>query len=258
MSRPNLACKRKERLDKILTAKGLTTSVQQAGSLIMAGKVIVDDHMIDKPGTLTALHSHIRIKDHPGPYAGRGGTKLEKPLDVFNISVKGRTVLDVGASTGGFTDCLLQRGAALVFAVDVGYGQLAWKLRKDKRVVNLERTNVRDLAPRDIMPAPDLAVIDASFISLNKIMPKVVSLLGPEGEILSLIKPQFEVKKGSVGKGGIVTDIKQYQAVTKGLILAAHGLSLLVAGIMESPIRGQKGNREFFLYTKKSPYSTTC
>ena len=246
-----MARKKKEHLDKILVERGLVPALSIAKPLIMAGKVLVDDHMVDKPGTLVSLQSNIRIRDLPSPYVSRGGEKLEKPLETFNISVTGRTVLDVGASTGGFTDCLLQKGASLVFAVDVGYGQLAWKLQKDKRVVGLDRTNITTLNPEDLRPPPDLAVIDVSFTSLKKILPHITALLTPDGETLSLVKPQFEVKKGSVGKGGIVRDIKQYQKVIQELVIAARRLSLKVTGIMESPIQGQKGNREFFMYMKK-------
>jgi 23S rRNA (cytidine1920-2'-O)/16S rRNA (cytidine1409-2'-O)-methyltransferase len=181
----------------------------------------------------------------------RGGEKLEKPFEVFNISVIDRIAIDVGASTGGFTDCLLQKGASRVFAIDVGYGQLAWKLQKDKRVINLERTNIRTLNPQEVKPTPDLSVIDASFISLKKILPHLISLLKPNGEILSLIKPQFEAKKGAVEKGGIIRDTMQLQTVMKDMVLTAQSLSLHVIGIIESPLQGQKGNREFFMYMKK-------
>lgn len=247
-----MAGNKKEHLDKIITAKGLASSLHLARSLIMAGKVIVDDHMVDKPGTLVALQSKIRIKDPTPVYVSRGGEKLEKALEAFNISVKGRTVLDVGASTGGFSDCLLQRGASWIFAVDVGYGQLAWKLRQDKRVIKFERTNIRNLAPAELRPQPDLAVIDASFISLKTIVPHVTTLLKPDGEILGLVKPQFEAKKEAVEKGGLVRDKKEYQKIIKDLVLDARNLCLHVTGIMESPIQGQKGNREFFIYVKKA------
>ena len=246
-----MAGKKKKRLDKILVENGMAPTLHLARPLIMAGKVIVDDHMVDKPGTLVSPQSYIRLRNLPPPYASRGGEKLEKPLETFNISVTDRTVIDVGASTGGFTDCLLQNGASLVFAVDVGYGQLAWKLQQDKRLVSLDRTNITTLNPEDLRPQPDLAVIDVSFTSLKKILPHVTALLTPDGEILSLVKPQFEVKKGSVEKGGIVRDIKQYQKVIHDLVIAARRLSLKVIGIMESPIQGQKGNREFFIYAKK-------
>jgi 23S rRNA (cytidine1920-2'-O)/16S rRNA (cytidine1409-2'-O)-methyltransferase len=246
-----LAGKKKKRLDKILVENGMAPTLHLAGPLIMAGKVIVDDHMVDKPGTLVSPQSYIRLRNLPPPYASRGGEKLEKPLETFSISVTDRTVIDVGASTGGFTDCLLQNGASLVFAVDVGYGQLTWKLQKDKRVVSLDRTNITTLNPEDLRPQPDLAVVDVSFTSLKKILPHVTGLLTPDGETLCLVKPQFEVKKGSVEKGGIVRDIKQYQKVIQDLVIAARKLSLKVIGIMESPIQGQKGNREFFMYAKK-------
>jgi 23S rRNA (cytidine1920-2'-O)/16S rRNA (cytidine1409-2'-O)-methyltransferase len=246
-----LAGKKKKRLDKILVENGMAPTLHLARPLIMAGKVIVDDHMVDKPGTLVSPQSYIRLRNLPPPYVSRGGEKLEKPLETFSISVTDRTVIDVGASTGGFTDCLLQNGASLVFAVDVGYGQLTWKLQKDKRVVSLDRTNITTLNPEDLRPQPDLAVVDVSFTSLKKILPHVTGLLTPDGETLCLVKPQFEVKKGSVEKGGIVRDIKQYQKVIQDLVIAARKLSLKVIGIMESPIQGQKGNREFFMYAKK-------
>jgi 23S rRNA (cytidine1920-2'-O)/16S rRNA (cytidine1409-2'-O)-methyltransferase len=243
--------KRKERLDNILVEKGLAVDLRQARSLIMAGKVIVDDHQLSKPGLFVSNLSHVRVKNHDAVYAGRGGTKLERPLEVFNISVSNKIALDAGASTGGFTDCLLQKGAEQVFAVDVGYGQLAWKLQQDKRVVKLDRTNIRDLTPLDLQPLPDLAVIDVSFISLKKILPNVIPLLKPYGEILSLVKPQFEAEKEAVSKGGIVRDTKTYQKIIKDLVLFSQSLFLFVAGIVESPLPGQKGNREFFLFLRK-------
>ncbi len=243
--------KRKKRLDYILVETGFASTLHHARSLVMAGKVVVDDHRVDKPSTLISLSSRIRVKDSQSAYVSRGGAKLEKPLEIFNVSVAGKTVLDVGASTGGFTDCLLQKGASRIFAVDVGYGQLAWNLQNDNRVVSLDRTNIRNLSPDNITPLPGLAVIDASFISLKKIVPHVITLLTPKGEILALVKPQFEVKKRMVGKGGIVRDKQQFQSVIKDLVLVSRSLSLFVAGIMESPVPGQKGNREFFMYMRK-------
>jgi len=243
--------KKKQQLDEIMVERGLAPTLKNARALVMAGNVIVDDHRIDKPGTPVLLRSHIRIKDAPHQYVSRGGEKLVHPIEAFNIAVQNKIVLDVGASTGGFTDCLLQKGAARVFAVDVGYGQLAWKLQQDKRVVRLDRTNIRTVDPGMIQPAPHLAVIDASFISLQKILPKVLSLLVPNGEILCLVKPQFEVEKGRLGEGGIVDDPRHYREVIRGLVLECHSLSLRVIGIIESPIHGRKGNREFFLYAGK-------
>jgi 23S rRNA (cytidine1920-2'-O)/16S rRNA (cytidine1409-2'-O)-methyltransferase len=242
---------KKTALDKILIKKGLAKNLEESRPLIMAGKVIVNDHMIDKPGTLVDPQSNIRIKGSSSKFVSRGGEKIEAPIETFNIDLKNKTVIDVGSSTGGFTDCVLQKGASLVYAVDVGYGQLAWKLQQDERVKSFERKNIRDLEPEELDVIPDLAVIDASFISLKKILPKVVSLLNKDGEILALIKPQFEAKKGDVESGGIVRDEKLYQEIIKDIVEESKKLSLIVTGIMESPIKGQKGNREFFIYLKR-------
>jgi len=212
---------------------------------------VVDDHTIDKPGTPVSLTAQIRLKSSPAQYVSRGGTKLEKPLDTFSVAVSGKVIMDVGASTGGFTDCLLQRDARIVYAIDVGYGQLAWKLREDARVVVLERANICALTQAEIPAPADLAVIDVSFTSLKKIWPPVINLLKPQGELLSLVKPQFEAAQEDVAAGGIVRSLKVYQQVMQAMVEAAHALSLHVIGIMESPIRGQKGNREFFLYALK-------
>jgi 23S rRNA (cytidine1920-2'-O)/16S rRNA (cytidine1409-2'-O)-methyltransferase len=238
-------------LDKLLVTRGLASTLADAQALIMAGSVIVDDHAIDKPKSLIPLSAQIRLKRTPKKYVSRGGTKLEKALDIFNVSVTDKTVLDVGASTGGFTDCLLQRGARTVYAIDVGYGQLAWKLREDPRVVVLERANICSLSKQEIPVPADLAVIDVSFTSLKKIWPQVIALLKPDGALLSLVKPQFEAKKEEVEAGGLVRKIEIYQKVMQSMVETAHTLSLHVVGIMESPIRGQKGNREFFLYATK-------
>jgi len=238
-------------LDKLLVTRGLASTLAEAQALIMAGSVIVDDHAIDKPKSLIPLSAQIRLKRTPKKYASRGGTKLEKALDTFNISVTDKAVLDVGASTGGFTDCLLQRGARSVYAIDVGYGQLAWRLREDPRVVVLERANICALSQQEIPVPADLAVIDVSFTSLKKIWPSVIALIKSEGALLSLVKPQFEAKKEDVEEGGIVRSIKTYQKVMQAMVETARALSLHVVGITESPIRGQKGNREFFLYAIK-------
>ena len=239
-------------LDKILIKKGLAKNLEEARPLIMTGKVIVNDHMIDKPGTLVDPQLTIRIKGSSSKFVSRGGDKIETPIDTFNIDIKNKTVIDVGSSTGGFTDCVLQKGADLVYAVDVGYGQLAWKLQQDVRVKSFERKNIRDLEPAELDRSLDLAVIDASFISLKKILPKVVSLLNKDGEILALIKPQFEAKKEDVETGGIVRDKRLYREIIKDIVEESKKLSLVVSGIMESPIKGQKGNREFFIYLKKN------
>ncbi|MCX5904305.1 MAG: TlyA family RNA methyltransferase [Proteobacteria bacterium] len=243
-----MASKIKQPLDELVVEQGLAPSLAQARALIMAGEVVVNDHAIDKPGAPVALTAQIRLKSRPGRYVSRGGTKLEKPLDTFSVDVTSKVVLDVGASTGGFTDCLLQRGACTVYAIDVGYGQLAWKLREDPRVVVFERANICALTQAEIPTPADLAVIDVSFTSLKKIWPPVIALLKPQGALLSLIKPQFEARKEDVEAGGIVRSLKTYQEVMQAVVETAHALKLHVAGIMESPIRGQKGNREFFLY----------
>lgn len=241
----------KERLDKLLLDRGLVSSRERARGIIMAGQVVVNDHVADKAGQLVAVDADIRLKGDVLPYVSRGGLKLQKALDEFGIDVAGMVVLDVGASTGGFTDCLLQRGAAKVYAVDVGYGQLAWKLRQDQRVVNMEKTNIRYLTMDKLAELPDFAVIDASFISLDKVLPATVSLLKEEAELVALIKPQFEVGRGEVGKGGVVRDPTKHQEVISGVHALAESLSLEVRGVTESPILGPKGNREFLMYLRK-------
>lgn len=242
----------KERLDKLIVERGLVQSRERARALIMAGDIIVGDHAVTKSGTFVARDAEIRVKSTGNPFVSRGGLKLQKALDSFTLSVEGLCALDVGASTGGFTDCLLQRGARKVFAVDVGYGQLAWSLRQDKRVICLERTNIRVLEASCLDEIPDMAVIDASFISLEKILPHTVSLLKDGGEIIALIKPQFEVGRGEVGKGGVVRDRGKHQKVIDSVCSMAEGLHLVVKGIVESPITGPKGNREFLIHLMKS------
>jgi len=242
---------KKERLDKLLVERGLVQSRERASALILAGKVVVEDHAVDKVGTRIPIDADIRLKGGDIPYVSRGGLKLEKGLESFDISVAGRVAIDVGASTGGFTDCLLQRGAVQVYAVDVGYGQLAWKLREDPRVVNLERTNIRDLTADTLGAAPSLAVIDASFISLDKVLPATLPLLAPDGEVLALIKPQFEVGRGQVGKGGVVRDPAQHAEVVEKVRESAASLGCRVLGVVESPLLGPKGNREFLIHLQK-------
>lgn len=241
----------KDRLDKILVARGLVESRERARALILAGDVVVDDHAVDKAGQLVFLDAQIRIKGSGIPYVSRGGLKLQKALDEFPLEVAGLCALDVGASTGGFTDCLLQRGARKVFAVDVGYGQLAWKLRQDERVVCLERTNIRFLEPDALSEVPDLAVIDASFISLEKVLPNTLRLVKTGGEIVALIKPQFEVGRGQVGKGGVVRDEKKHREVIDSICSLVETLGLDVKGVLESPLLGPKGNKEFLIHLKK-------
>jgi len=241
----------KERLDKLLVDRGIVVSRERARALILAGQVVVGEHAVDKAGMKIAIDAAIRIRGEDIPYVSRGGVKLAHALEVFAIDVTGKTVIDVGASTGGFTDCLLQRGAAKVFAVDVGYGQLAWKLREDARVICMERTNIRQVTAEDLGVRPDLAVIDASFISLDKVLPPTLALLTAGAEIVALVKPQFEVGKGQVGKGGVVRDPSQHAAVIERVCAVAAALGCSVLGIADSPLLGPKGNREFLLHLRK-------
>ena len=208
----------KERLDVLLVNRGLSESREKAKATIMAGLVFVDNQRVDKAGTKLSDDVEITVKGNPIPYVGRGGLKLEKAMELFPIDLTGKTMMDIGASTGGFTDCALQRGAVKVFAVDVGYGQLAWKLRTDERVINMERTNIRNVTVSDIGEPVDFISIDVSFISLLKIMPAVVPLLAPGGVMVSLIKPQFEAGREHVGKGGIVRDITVHRDVIRRVV----------------------------------------
>jgi 23S rRNA (cytidine1920-2'-O)/16S rRNA (cytidine1409-2'-O)-methyltransferase len=243
----------KQRLDKLLVERGLAPSREKAQALIMAGQVVVGDHAASKAGQQVAVDADIRIKGDVLPYVSRGGVKLRKALDEFGVDVTGVVALDVGASTGGFTDCLLQAGAARVIAVDVGYGQLAWKLRQDPRVISIEKSNIRYLTPEKLDAVPDMAVIDASFISLAKVLPATVRLVRPGGRIIALIKPQFEVGKGEVGKGGIVRDPAAHEKAIEGVRLAAKELGLSIAGLCDSPITGADGNREFLILLQLPP-----
>lgn len=241
----------KERLDKLLVTRGLAQSRERARALILAGQVVVGHHTVDKAGVQVSTDVPLRLKSEDIPYVSRGGLKLEKALEVFDVQVEGRVAMDVGASTGGFTDCLLQRGVARVYAVDVGYGQLAWSLRQDSRVINLERTNIRHLQPAAVPEKPSLGVVDASFISLEKVLPATLALLEERAEVVALIKPQFEVGRGAVGKGGVVRDAGQHEAVVARIRRLAEDLGCRVLGVTESPILGPKGNREFLIHLSK-------
>ncbi|HWR89065.1 MAG TPA: TlyA family RNA methyltransferase [Dissulfurispiraceae bacterium] len=246
----------KQRLDKVLVDRGLVASRERARALIMEGKVSVRGVPALKAGALVLPGDDVQLKGDDIPYVSRGGLKLEAALHFFGISLSGRVAMDVGSSTGGFTDCMLQGGVRRVYCIDVGYGQLAWKLRNDPRVILLERTNIR-LLPRESISEPiDIATIDVSFISLGKVIPRVLEFLGSSGEILALVKPQFEVGKGEVGKGGIVRDeekrLEAVDAVMKGLAL----LPLRSAGVFLCPVPGQKGNREYFIHLLKECGST--
>ena len=236
-----------ERIDKLLVDRGLVASRERAQRLVMAGLVFAGTTRVDKPGARVPLDAPLEVRGEEHPYVSRGGMKLASVLDTLAIDVDGLIALDVGASTGGFTDCLLQRGAQRVYAVDVGYGQLAWKLRGDPRVVNIERTNVRQLGA-DRLPDPiDMATIDASFISLRLVLPAVQRLLTPGRTIVALVKPQFEVGRGKVGKGGVVRDPALHAAVLDELEAFARSIGLAVRARHPSPVVGPAGNREFFL-----------
>lgn len=241
----------KERLDKILVDKGIVQSRERARALIMAGKVMVKGKKVDKAGEMVLADADIVLVGEDIPYVSRGGLKLEKALDEYKIDVTGKIAMDVGASTGGFTDCLLQRGAKKVYAVDVGYGQLDIKLRNDPRVINIERQNIRYLEKKDIPEDIDLITIDSSFISLVKIIPKALEFIGEYGVLIALIKPQFEVGKGEVGKGGVVRDEAKHKAVVEKIRGFCSDSGLSVIGVVESPIFGPKGNREFLIYAIK-------
>jgi len=239
--------KNKQRLDVSVVENGLAASRPRAKALIMAGKIRVNDQLADKPGSTVGPHDTITLKGADLPYVSRGGLKLEKALSAFKIQVERRTCLDVGASTGGFTDCLLKHGAAKVYAVDVGYGQFAWELRNDPRVVLIERTNIRTL-PLETIPSPvDLVVIDVSFISLKIVVPAVLKFLKKGSIIAALIKPQFEVGKGRVGKGGVVRDPEQHRSVLQNLTTFFEDLNFIIQPPIPSPIKGPKGNLEFLM-----------
>jgi 23S rRNA (cytidine1920-2'-O)/16S rRNA (cytidine1409-2'-O)-methyltransferase len=238
----------KLRIDRLLVDRGLVESRERGQALIIAGQVLVNGQKQDKAGALVPKDADIRMLGGQLPYVSRGGLKLQAALREFNVSVEGRTALDVGASTGGFTDCLLQHGCTKVYAVDVGYGQMAWKLRQDPRVIVIERTNIRTMDPSLIHAPVDIVVIDASFISLEKVIPSIMQFLKPGSELIALIKPQFEVGKGQVGKGGIVRDEGLRIAVVEKVKVFFHESDLNVIGVIPSPITGQDGNVEFLIY----------
>ncbi|WP_455389131.1 TlyA family RNA methyltransferase [Petrachloros mirabilis] len=239
----------KDRLDRLMVTQGLAPSREVAVRTILAGGVTVNGMVVDKPAKLTPLDARIEI-EKPAAYVSRSGEKLAAALDAFSIHPTGLIGLDVGCSTGGFTDCLLQRGAKRIYAIDVGYGQIDWKLRQDPRVVLLERTNIRHV-DRAMVPEPiDLAVIDVSFISLTLVLPSVMSLLGEGATVVALVKPQFEVGKGQVGAGGVVRNDAQREAVTEKVIQCGRRLGLLARGVLDSPVKGRKGNREILVSFK--------
>ncbi|MCF6290003.1 MAG: TlyA family RNA methyltransferase [Desulfobacterales bacterium] len=237
----------KIRLDQLLVIKKLAPTRQKAQAMIGAGQVSVNGRTSDKAGRQVSEDSAIKIRQRL-PYVSRGGLKLEKGLAAFDIRPAGFVCVDIGASTGGFTDCLLQHGAEKVYAVDVGYGQLAWQLRQDPRVVVMERTNARNLAPGDIPEPIDLAVIDAAFISLKLLLPPLLPLFRDQVSILALIKPQFEAGRGKVGRGGVVRDPELHQEIIREILAFGQGLGLNSRGVIPSPLLGPKGNREFLVH----------
>jgi 23S rRNA (cytidine1920-2'-O)/16S rRNA (cytidine1409-2'-O)-methyltransferase len=235
----------KVRLDKLLVERGLCESRARAQAVVLAGEVVVGDHAVNKPGTLVDADASLRIKGESNPYVSRGGLKLRAALDSFAITVTATVCMDVGASTGGFTDCLLQAGAARVYAIDVGYGQLAWKLTNDARVVVLDRQNIRELAPEQIPEPIDLAVADCSFISLTKVLPHLPPFLRTGANVIALVKPQFEVGRELVGKRGVVRDDELREAARTRVEAHARELGFEVRGHVASPIEGREGNREW-------------
>ncbi|MDP4182084.1 MAG: TlyA family RNA methyltransferase [Bacillota bacterium] len=246
----------KERLDILLVKKGLFESREKARSTIMAGLVSVNKIKEDKPGTKFDINSEIDIKENAIPFVSRGGLKLDKALKAFDIDLAGTKALDIGASTGGFTDCMLKNGAVEVTAIDVGYGQLAWELRNDSRVINMERTNVRYVKPEDLGTLKDFASIDVSFISLKKVLPVVKTLISKEGRVVCLIKPQFEAGREKVGKKGVVRDPKVHEEVIIGISEFALSLEFQISGLSFSPVKGPEGNIEYLLYLSNSGDST--
>jgi 23S rRNA (cytidine1920-2'-O)/16S rRNA (cytidine1409-2'-O)-methyltransferase len=242
----------KKRIDRLLFERGLVESRSRALALILEGKITADGLKVNKAGTMISPDSDIRIIGKGIPYVSRGGLKLESALNEFNINVKDKIAMDVGASTGGFTDCLIKHGAKKVYAIDVGYGQLAWSLRQNPKVIPIERVNIRYMERTAIKDDIEIATVDTSFISLEKVLPAVMRFLRKNGEIIALIKPQFEVGKGEVGKGGIVREETKRMEVLERIKDLAKGLGLSVSGLIISPIHGYKGNIEYLIYLRLS------
>ena len=241
----------KERLDILLTDRKIFDSRARSKAMIMAGKILVNGVKIDKAGTLVPIDAQIRVLGEEMPFVSRGGLKLQKALDVFKINMSGKIAVDVGASTGGFTDCMLQHGAKKVYAIDVGYGQLAWKLRSNVQVVNMERTNIRNVTRENFFDELDFASIDVAFISLEKVLPIVFDVLKDSGEVVALIKPQFEAGREHVGKRGVVRDKKIHAAVIERILNFASETGFAIRGIDFSPVKGPEGNIEYLAHLSK-------
>ena len=242
----------KERLDILLTEKKFFDNRTRAKAMIMAGKILVNGQKIDKAGTLIPIDAEIKILGEDMPFVSRGGLKLQKALDVFKIVLSGKIAADVGASTGGFTDCMLQHGAKKVYAIDVGYGQLAWKLRSNVQVVNMERTNIRNVTRKDFYDELDFISIDVAFISLEKVLPVAFDLLKDSGEVVALIKPQFEAGREFVGKKGVVRDKKIHAAVIERILTFAAEIGFGVLNLDFSPVKGPEGNIEYLAHLAKT------
>lgn len=248
---------KKERLDILLVDKGIFSSRDRAKTHIMAGKIFVDGHRVDKAGEKVSTDAEIIFRGEENPYVSRGGLKLAKAMEEFSIDLNNKVCMDIGASTGGFTDCMLQNGASKVFSVDVGYGQFAWKLRTDERVVCMERTNIRYVTPEDIGDLLDFASIDVSFISLTKIMEATKNLLKDTGYVVALIKPQFEAGREKVGKKGVVRDKNVHIEVVTKIVEHLQKNELRVVGLSYSPIKGPEGNIEYLVYFTKDKEATS-
>lgn len=243
----------KERLDVLLVNRGLFESREKAKTAIMAGQIFIGTVCVDKAGTKVAIDADIHVKGNTLPYVSRGGLKLEKALTMYPIDLTDAVMVDIGASTGGFTDCALQNGARKVFAIDVGYNQLAWKLRQDSRVINMEKQNIRTVTPEKLGELSDFISIDVAFISLDKVLPVAVTLLKDSGSLVALIKPQFEAGREKVGKGGIVRDKAVHKEVLDRILHVAEDAGLYLHGLTYSPIKGTEGNIEFLgFFTKQA------
>ncbi len=247
---------KKERLDVILFNRGLAESRSKAQAIIMEGLVFVAGQRVDKPGTAVDQEAEIEVRGKLCPYVSRGGLKLEKALNFFGVKPEGYVCSDSGASTGGFTDCLLQQGASKVFAIDVGYGQLDWKIRNDDRVVVMERTNIRNVTPEQLGEPLDLSVVDVSFISLKLVLPVIQKLLKPTGQVLCLIKPQFEAGKDKVGKKGVVRELSTHVEVLENFLALTKELGFTVVNLTYSPVKGPEGNIEFLGHLSMCPVET--